>query len=49
MAWLTFFFGLARRAARWTWLLLIVSIILLLGLGGPLAPIDHIFEFWGHW
>jgi hypothetical protein len=49
IAWLTFFVSLGRRAARWTGLLLIIAVILILGLGAPMTPFDKILSFWGHW
>jgi hypothetical protein len=49
IAWLTYIFSLAKRAWRWVPLLAIVGLILFLGLGAPVTPIDTLLSWWGHW
>lgn len=49
IAWLTYFFSLGKRAARWVPLLAIVGVILFLGLGAPVTPFDTLLSWWGHW
>jgi len=49
IAWVTYGFSLIRRASGWVGLLLILTVILLLGLGAPVTPFDKLLSFWGHW
>jgi hypothetical protein len=46
LAWLTLLFGLARGIYRWLTLLVILAVILLLGLGAPVSPLDMLLRFW---
>lgn len=49
IAWITYIVSLAQRAWRWAGLVLLVALILFLGLGAPLLPIERILSAWGHW
>lgn len=49
IAWITYVLGLGQRALRWAGLLLLLALILALGLGAPLAPLENLMSIWGHW
>ncbi|RYH13357.1 MAG: hypothetical protein EON57_02110 [Alphaproteobacteria bacterium] len=49
LAWLTYLFSLGQRAYHWVGLLCILAVILFLGLGAPITPLETILGWWGHW
>ena len=49
LAWLTWFINLGRRAYHWAALVIILLVILTLGLGAPLVPLESILAFWPTW
>jgi hypothetical protein len=49
IAWVTYMISLSQRAWRWAGLVLLVALILFLGLGAPLLPVERILSIWGHW
>ncbi len=49
IAWITYIFSLGQRVSRWAGLVLLVTLILILGLGAPLKPMEDLLAFWGHW